>query len=178
MQVSLYQTKSLVLCANQSTYNFAVSYIFNKFGHTEYKSREVGNALRVLERAMLLYLRYPVTGVKLPLQQDFNKSPRLQFLDTGMLCYSVGAQAALISDEKIDAVFDGMIAEHVVGQELMTTNTIQITKPLFWVRDNPQANAELDFIRINGTEIMPIEVKAGKNRNHEIYALLHRTIRL
>ena len=137
--------------------------IFNKFGHTEYKSREVGNFLRVLERAMLLYLRYPVTGVKLPLQQDFNKSPRLQFLDTGMLCYSVGAQAALISDEKIDAVFDGMIAEHVVGQELLTTNTIQITKPLFWVRENPQAKAELDFIRINGTEVMPIEVKAGKS---------------
>ena len=137
--------------------------IFNKFGHTEYKSREVGNSLRMLERAMLLYLRYPVIGVKLPLQQDFNKSPRLQFLDTGMLCYSVGAQAALISDEKIDAVFDGMIAEHVVGQELMTTNTIQITKPLFWVRENPQTNAELDFIRINGTEVMPIEVKAGKS---------------
>lgn len=136
--------------------------IFNKFGKTEYKSREVANSLRILERAMLLYLRYPVTGVKLPLQQEYNKSPRLQFLDTGMLCYSVGAQAALISDEKLDSVFDGMIAEHVVGQELMTTNAIQITKPLFWVRDNPQANAELDFICINGTEIMPIEVKAGK----------------
>ena len=30
------------------------------------------------------------------------------------------------------------------------------------IRDNPQAKAELDFIRINGTAIMPIEVKAGK----------------
>lgn len=117
--------------------------------------------LQVLERSMLFYLRYPVTGVKLPLQPDYNKSPRLQFLDTGMLCYSVGAQAALISDEKIDAVFDGMIALHVVGQGLMTTNTLQIEKPLFWVRDTPQSSAELDCIRINGREIMPIEVKAG-----------------
>ena len=30
------------------------------------------------------------------------------------------------------------------------------------MRDNPQAKAELVFIRINGTAIMPIEVKAGK----------------
>lgn len=58
---------------------------FEKFANTNYRSRESGDALRMLERAMLIYLRYPTTGMALPLLPDLKRKPRLQFLETTFL---------------------------------------------------------------------------------------------
>jgi hypothetical protein len=66
--------------------------IFQGFGQSNYKSREMGEALRTLQRAMLLYLVYPSTVTEPPITVDQKKSPRLQFLDTGLLNYFVGLQ--------------------------------------------------------------------------------------
>lgn len=53
---------------------------FHGFGRSNYRSREMGEALRILERAMILYLLYPTTGSGLPALPDLRKSPRLQLL--------------------------------------------------------------------------------------------------
>lgn len=58
---------------------------FQGFGRSGYRSREMGEALRILEQAMLIRLIYPMTGTRLPIQPDLRKSPRLQYLDTGLL---------------------------------------------------------------------------------------------
>lgn len=63
---------------------------FERFGNGNYKSREVGESLKILERAMFLYLRYPVNGHEIPLAPNFRMHPRLQFLDTGLLNYALG----------------------------------------------------------------------------------------
>ena len=51
---------------------------FQGFGNSNYKSREMGEALKVLEKAMLIYLLYPSSSVDLPLMPNTKKSPRLQ----------------------------------------------------------------------------------------------------
>lgn len=135
---------------------------FKKFANTNYKSREAGDALRMLERAMLIYLRYPITATHFPLQPDLKRRPRLQFLDTGLINYKADIQSIFLSDTPLDSIFNGMIAEQIVGQELLASNSYELKKPLFWIRETGNANAELDFIQSNNSTLIPIEVKSGK----------------
>ena len=48
--------------------------------------------MRKLERAMLLYLRYPITQYALPIYPDKKLRPRLQLLDSGLMNYALGIQ--------------------------------------------------------------------------------------
>ncbi|MCH3916516.1 MAG: ATP-binding protein [Spirochaetia bacterium] len=136
---------------------------FEHFGNSGYKSKEVGNALRTLERAMLLYLRYPVTGYALPLVPNLRRRPRLQFIDTGLLGYALGGQAAYFTEESLDALYAGKLAEQLVAQELMARSNTICEKPLFWIREEKQSNAEVDFLTVNKGKVYPVEVKSGKN---------------
>ena len=136
---------------------------FEHFGNSPYRSREVGDALRTLERAMLLYLRYPTTAKKLPLMPDLKKKPRLQFVDTGLLNYAAGLQSHFFANKDLHSFYQGILAEHIVAQELMATDTLAIRKPLFWVREVRQSNAEVDVLVPFRELVVPVEVKAGKS---------------
>ena len=134
---------------------------FQGFGNSAYRSREVGEALRTLERAMLLYLLYPVTGYELPLLPDRKRSPRLQFLDVGLMNYKAGLQASLLEVEDLNDLYRGRIAEQIVGQELLARSTRGLEPPSFWVRDKNQSQAEVDFIVPFNGRVIPVEVKSG-----------------
>jgi predicted AAA+ superfamily ATPase len=135
---------------------------FNGFGASAYGSREMGEALRTLEKAKLIHLIYPTTQTKLPFQPDIKKSPRLQVLDTGMVNFLAGIQKEVFSTSDLLDVYQGKIVEHIVCQEIMAVNNDQLNKPLFWVREKEGASAELDFlVTVHGKGI-PVEVKAGK----------------
>jgi hypothetical protein len=135
---------------------------FEHFGNSAYKSREVGNALRTLERAMLLYLRYPSTAVQAPLIPDLKRKPRLQMVDTGLLNYAAGLQAQYFGVKDLNALYRGLLSEHIVAQELMAVNSISLHKPDFWVRELKQSQAEVDFILHWKAGLVPVEVKSGK----------------
>jgi uncharacterized protein len=134
---------------------------FQGFGNSNYGSREMGEALRTLEKAMLLHLIYPTTDSRLPLAPDRKRAPRLQFLDTGLLCAAVGLQGKLFDPVEIESVQRGVLAEHVVGQELLAESDAGIS-PVFWVREKKQANAEVDFLIRYDSGVIPLEVKSGK----------------
>jgi len=135
---------------------------FQGFGHSNYQSREMGEALRTLERVMLLYLLYPSTETEPPLIPDKKKSPRLQFLDTGLLNYFVGLQGYFFKYDDLHSFYQGKLAEHIVGQELLAIDMNSNKKIPFWVREQKQANAEVDFAVPYKHYIIPLEVKAGK----------------
>jgi len=101
---------------------------FQGFGNSNYKSREMGEALKVLEKAMLIYLLYPSSSVKPPLLTNTKRSPKLQVLDTGMLNYFAGFQKKLFGSRNIDSVYQGKIAEHIVGQELLACQSSPLYK--------------------------------------------------
>ena len=134
---------------------------FQGFGNSNYKSREMGEALKVLEKAMLIYLLYPSSSVKPPLVPNTKKSPKLQILDTGMLNYFGGFQKELFGTNDIDSVYQGKIAEHIVGQELLACQTSPLYKLHFWSREKKQSNAEIDFLIQYENLIVPVEVKSG-----------------
>jgi len=135
---------------------------FHGFGQSNYKSREMGEALRTLERIMLLYLLYPSTAAEPPAMPDKKKSPRLQFLDTGLLNYTVGLQGHFFEYDDLHSFYRGTLAEHIVGQELAAVDMNSDKKNSFWVREERQSSAELDFILPYKHYIVPLEVKAGK----------------
>lgn len=135
---------------------------FEHFGNSGYKSREVGNALRTLERAMLVYLRYPTTALQPPLIPDLKRRPRLQMVDTGLLNFAAGLQAQYFGVQDLNALYKGILTEHIVAQELMAANSVSLKKPDFWVRELKQSQAEVDFILPWQTSLVPVEVKSGK----------------
>lgn len=136
---------------------------FHGFGQSNYKSREMGEALRTLERVMLLYLLYPATVTEPPIMPDKKKSPRLQFLDTGLLNYFVGLQGHFFKYDDLHSFYQGTLAEHIVGQELMAVDMNTNRKISFWVREQKQANAEVDMVLPYKHYVVPVEVKAGKS---------------
>ena len=135
---------------------------FQGFGSSNYRSREMGEALRTLERAMLLYLLYPTTATILPARPDKKKSPRLQLLDTGLINYVAGLQDHYFKAQTLHSFYQGLMAEHIVGQELMAMDMKTSRKISFWVREKKQSSAEVDFIFPYGRHLIPVEVKAGK----------------
>lgn len=50
---------------------------FERFGNSNYRSREVGEGLRSLDDAGVIRLIYPTTDVQLPATPDYKKRPRL-----------------------------------------------------------------------------------------------------
>lgn len=149
---------------------FAISHSFSEannrikfegFGGSTYKSRDMGEALRTLEKAFLLNLIYPCTSGELPLSPDIKKSPRLQVLDTGMLNYFVGIQYDLLGKIDLQDVYKGAVIEHIVGQELLATQFFALNKLNFWVREKKTSQAEIDYIYLYKSKLIPIEVKSG-----------------
>ncbi len=135
---------------------------FHGFGNSNYRSREMGEALRTLERAMLIYLLYPSTVTEPPIRPDLRKSPKLQFLDTGLINYFAGLQKFFFKMDDLHSFYQGILAEHIVGQELLAADTRTSKKLSFWVREKKQSNAEVDYIIKSDQYLIPIEVKAGK----------------
>jgi len=134
---------------------------FHGFGHSNYKSREVGEAFRTLEKTMFLQLVYSTASTSLPIQPDKKKSPKLQLLDTGLINFVAGLQADVFGSVHIDDVYEGRIAEHITGQELMALQTSPLSVLNFWTREEKHSNAEVDFVWKHGDLLIPIEVKSG-----------------
>jgi predicted AAA+ superfamily ATPase len=133
---------------------------FAGFGKSNYRSREAGESLRTLEQAMLLHLFAPTTSTEIPLIPDRRKSPKLLFLDIGLVNFSAGIQGQYFEYPDLYSFYRGRVAEMIVGQELIAADPEQ-PKPVFWVREKSQAPAEVDFVLQHGSLAVPVEVKAG-----------------
>lgn len=135
---------------------------FQGFGKSGYGSKEMGEALRTLEKALLLSLIYPTSSTKLPLVPELQKSPRLQLLDTGLMNYAAGLQKEIIGTTDLNNVYQGTVIEHLVGQELLSCNYNALSALNFWVREKKTSTAEVDYIVAYDGKLIPIEVKSGK----------------
>jgi uncharacterized protein len=135
---------------------------YEGFGNSAYKSREMGESLRTLEKALLMQLVYPCTSATLPMIPDIKKSPRLQILDTGLLNYFVGIQKEIIGTDDLNSIYQGTLIEHLIGQELLAFQYNALSALHFWVREKKESTAEVDYLLQYDALIIPIEVKSGK----------------
>lgn len=134
---------------------------FQGFGNSSYRSREVGEAFRTLDDAKIIRLIYPTTDMTPPLKADLKKSPRMQFLDTGLVNYSIGIQAEMLAMDDLNKAYKGAIIPHLITQELISLQNISAHRPNFWVREKAQSNAEVDLMYTYNKLAIPIEIKSG-----------------
>ena len=135
---------------------------FAGFGNSSYRSREMGECLRTLEKVLLLHLVYPNTSTTLPFLPDLKKSPRLQILDTGMLNHFVGIQKEILGSNDLSKIYQGTMIEHLTGQELLANQYNALSELFFWVKEKKESTAEVDFLISFEGKIIPVETKSGK----------------
>jgi predicted AAA+ superfamily ATPase len=136
---------------------------FEKFGGSNFKSREMGIAFRTIEKALLLELVYPTSETKLPILPDYRKKPKLIWFDTGLVNFASNIQQEVFSVQNIQDAWRGKIAEHIVAQELLTLNNSVSAKRSYWRRNKEGSDAEVDFMVVFDGKLIPVEVKSGNN---------------
>ena len=131
------------------------------FANSGYKSREVGEAFRLLEKAMLLELVYPVSSTQMPIIPETKRMPKLIWFDTGLVNYQAGVRKEIIGSTEMVDSWRGHIAEQITAQEILSMDDRIGQHRFFWAR--PNNGAEVDFIFAHDSRLYPIEVKSGIN---------------
>lgn len=131
------------------------------FANSGYKSREVGDAFRLLEKAMLLELVYPVSSTQMPVIPETRRMPKLIWLDTGLVNYQAGIRSEIIGSTDMVDAWRGHIAEQITAQELLALEDRVGQHRAFWAK--PNNGAEVDFVVSHDSRLYPIEVKSGTN---------------
>ena len=136
---------------------------FEKFGGTNYSSKEMSLAFQTIQKAMLLELVFPTSGVQMPLMPNRRQRPKLIWLDTGLVNFAADIQQDVFSAKDIQDVWRGRIAEQIVAQELLALDDNLSAKRIFWKRDKHGSEAEVDFLYKYNSMAIPVEVKSGHN---------------
>lgn len=135
---------------------------YQHFGQSNYKSREVSEAFTALEMSKIIQPIHPTTTTTYPAIPNTKRSPRLQYLDTGLLVYLLNIQAEIFKLKDLTDFLRGKIIQHIVSQEMIVQQSQLQFKPLFWVREADNSNAEVDNLYVGSNYILPIEIKSGK----------------
>lgn len=162
-------------CLNSVLYSVAQN-VGNqiKYSHLaeDFSNPTIKKAYNLLETAKLFTTVKAASPAGIPLGANVSeKKFKSIFLDIGLLSNLNGFYSnKLIMKQKMKAVFNGMLAEQFVGQELRVKTNENL---YYWSRDARGSNAEVDFLMEKGSEIFPIEVKSGKSgRLRSLYMLL------
>ena len=158
------QVKVLRLILGTAWLSAAETITFSGFGNSKYNSTQIHDGMDLLERAYLLSLDYPITSVSAPALPVTRRSPKLVMVDTGLTNFLAGIQLEYLQNKNLLDTWRGRAAEHIVAQELRVVLDRHFREhQYFWIRDKKGSVAEVDFVWQEGTDIIPIEVKAGTN---------------
>ena len=123
------------------------------------RAREFEEAIEWLVSAGMLNRVYNVSKPEHPLKAfDQLNYFKLFLFDTGLLKHMAGIDNAAIL-LKSDYQFKGALTENFVLQQLQGQFDVE---PRFFIE---RRGGEIDFLIQNGTEIIPVEVKSGENKN-------------
>ena len=143
--------------------------VSNKFVYIDkerfYSAFQLKKAVELLIMAGLVI---PVTHSSangLPLGAEANpKYRKMLLLDTGIFQRLLGLQLSdILLNDDFDTINKGGIAEMFVGLELLKASSCYQQPSLYyWQREVRNARAEVDFVIQHDMDIIPIEVKSGK----------------
>ena len=128
----------------------------------ETRSFNLKEAFYKLEMSRVVNIVKHTSSSGVPLTTHLNPDIfKAFFLDIGLANHLCKIQ--LTDPLKILTINEGALAEQFVCQELLTlTTSFDEPQLYYWVREERNANAEIDFIFQHDNLIFPIEVKAGK----------------
>ncbi len=122
------------------------------------------SALKLLCQARIAQRVFNTCGNGVPLAAEIKEKVfKAIFLDVGLVSAMLNLrldQIYQIAD--INFINSGGLSEQVVGQLLSSLAPFYVSPALYyWVRENKNANAEVDYLLQQGTTILPVEVKSG-----------------
>lgn len=122
------------------------------------------NAFTLLMKAGIIHRVCHSSGQGLPLAASSNeKRFKAFFFDMGLAQRLLGLNVRDWMLRVLDVKYLGGIAEQFVAQEYIAYTSIK--KPVelyYWHREKQTSNAEVDFLFVKQSQIIPVEVKAGK----------------
>ncbi len=133
---------------------------YEKFGDSDYKSREISNSFDVLNEAMILNLIRGTKSIDLPMMPSFKKPPKIIFLDVGLINFLRGIQNEFINLKDLNHLYRGKIAEQIVGEELISGGMLFPKQVCYWFA-GAKLESELDFCLVHKGKIVGFEVKSG-----------------
>ena len=153
----------------RDTLNSIVYQAGGKFKYSNISSTEpqagYKKALNLLVQAGVAHIVYHTAAQGLPLgAQIKSRKFKILFFDIGISQRILGMDLRqYIVKEISEIVNNGALIEQVVGLELISSFS-PFSKPqlYYWHREAKSSNAEIDYIIQKNENILPIEVKAGK----------------
>ena len=111
--------------------------------------------LGVLESSYIIFLLQPWYN---NLNKRVIKSPKLYFIDTGLLCHllGIGNASALKKQSQFGAIFENWIISEIKKNSANNG----ITRGLYYFRDS--AGNEVDLVMEKNGELYGVEIKSGK----------------
>ena len=126
------------------------------------RSDTIKKALDLLSMSRIVHLIHNTKATSIPLEHGvIEKVFKTLFLDIGLSNHIL--KLRLTDLENLNLYNEGSLAEQFIGQELLclppyfTENNIY-----YWMREQRNSEAEIDYLIQSGNQIIPIEVKAGK----------------
>ena len=121
-------------------------------------------ALGLLDKARVCHRAFATSANGLPFNAEIkDKFFKAILLDCGLASTGLGLSLhQLKSVSELALVNSGGIAEQLVGQQLRTLFPPFAPPSLnYWQRTDAGANAEVDYVIQHGSQVVPVEVKAG-----------------
>ena len=160
---SIAKTKYIQYLIEHASKYIGLSIKYENFGGSGFRSREMSEAFDVLEKAMVISRVYASASRQLPLINNLKKSPKLLYLDTGLVSYQVGLRTKIMNIQDINAVYHGQLSEQIVGQALLSLATRKSINLSYWYREQKGSISEIDYLISSNNKLIPIEVKSGKS---------------
>jgi len=160
---SLANVKYLSYVIEQAPLFAGMTITYDKFGGSNYRSREMGAAFSTLEKIMLVYPIQATKSNELPLIPQRKRPKKLLFLDVGLVNHRMGVQDQFINLKDLNDFYRGRVAEQVVGQNILSQFTHHCPSLLYWAKGKQEGMAEVDYCFQAKGKILGIEVKSGSS---------------
>ncbi len=158
------EIKYLQYILEQAPYFAGQRFVYEKFGGSDYRSREMKAAFELLEKTMLLTQIRATKSTDLPLIKQEKRPKKLIFLDVGLVNFKNDIQRQFLGLKDLASFYRGKIAEQLVGQNLLANQISQKQDLYYWAREKAKSSAEVDFCLAQEGKIFGIEVKSGHSK--------------
>jgi len=141
------------------------------------------SAIRALSNARIITQVFHSDGNGVPLGAEVSeKKMKPLFIDSGIYSFSLNLRLTdVYTMDNLLLINSGALAEQFAGQHLLYDNYPWIKPELFyWHREKKGSSSEVDFLTADGTDVLPVEIKAGKTgslRSLHTFAALKKTRR-
>ncbi len=139
-------------------------FVYSRVNPTTH-SGAVKQSLDLLVKAKIASLVKSTAANGVPLEAELkDKIFKVIFLDIGLCSSALGIRMHHLSEvADLNLMNQGSLSEQVVGQMLRTIEPAYLEPHLYyWLREEKDANAELDYVIQHENKVIPIEVKSGK----------------